>query len=291
MTDTATPERSDRFNHGLAIYDTMTANAFDGRLNPGLSGLESDFPFLVDAAMAYAIGDVWGRPEIDAKTRELAMVAALGAGGSSGYPQLRQHASYALNLGASADELRELVYLTTVTAGFPRALNMAAEVKAVFDEAGVGAGGKPPEAVAVDEGRRQRGLDKLAYLGHEPSIDINAHPVLGPLSRDFSFLVDATVDYSMGEVWTRTALDPADRQIATVAAFAQLGDAWPQMRLHLGHALRMGVSREVLKEIVNILTVSAGFPLALNAAAEMRKVFAAFDENLDQTPSSNGESK
>lgn len=286
MIDTDTIQRSGRFNRGLAVYDVMTANAFHGRLNPGLSAMEREFPFLVDATMAYAIGDVWGRPEMDVQLRELAMIAALGAGGSSGYPQLRQHASYALNLGASADELRELVYLTTVTAGFPRALNMAAEIKAVFDETGVGPGSKSPEPLSGEADRRQRGLDKMADLGHEPAIDLAAHPVLGPLSRDFPFLVDATVDYSMAEVWTRAALDPADRQIATIAAFATLGDAWPQMRLHIGHALRMGVSRTVLKEIVSLLTVSGGFPLALNAAAEMSKVFAAFDQNPEQISSS-----
>jgi hypothetical protein len=45
----------------------------------------------------------------------------------------------------------------------------------------------------------------------------------------------------------------------------------------------------VLKEVINILTVAAGFPVALNAAAEMRRVFLEFDEaegSLPGTPSS-----
>ena len=114
-------ERSDRFQQGLDVYDAMTASKFHNRLNPALADLEQDFPFLVDAAMSFAIGDVWGRSEIDDKARELAMVAALGALGAGGYVHVRQHASYALTFGATADELRELVYLTTVSAGFPRA--------------------------------------------------------------------------------------------------------------------------------------------------------------------------
>lgn len=267
-------ERLDRFQHGLDVYDAMTANEYGNGLSPALADLQRDFPFLVDAAMSYAIGDVWGRAEIDPKARELAMIAALGTLGAGGYVQLRQHAHYALTLGASADELRELVYLTTVSAGFPRALNMAAEIKAVLDEAGLGPATAKPRA---DDDRHARGLERLAMLGRVPEVDIAAHPVLGPLHRDFPFLIDAVVDYSMGDVWTRDVLDPALRQIATVAAFGALGDAWPQMRLHTGHALRLGVSREVLKEIINILTVAAGFPVALNAAAEMRKVFTEFD--------------
>jgi len=267
-------ERSKRFQRGLDVYDGMTVNRFENRLNPGLADLERDFPFLVDAAMSFAIGDVWGRSEIDDKTRELAMVAALGALGASSYVQLRQHAEYALVFGATGDELRELVYLTTVSAGFPRALNMAAQIAAVLQTAGIdGPGPERDETV----NRHRRGLDEMAMLGRVAEVDIDGHPVLGPLKRDFPFLVDAVVDYSMGDVWTRVALDPAVRQIATVAAFGALGDAWPQMRLHTGHALRLGVSREILKEVIHILTVAAGFPLALNAAAEMRTAFAAFD--------------
>jgi alkylhydroperoxidase/carboxymuconolactone decarboxylase family protein YurZ len=266
-------ERSERFKQSLNVYDRMTANEFRNRLSPSLADLEQDFPFLVDAAMSYAIGDVWGRSEIDDKAREFAMIAALGALGAGGYVQLRQHASYALAFGATADELRELVYLTTVSAGFPRALNMAVEIKAVLEEAGIGAAERERHEV-LD--RHKRGLEKMATLGHVPEVDIASHPVLGLLNEDFPFLVQAVVDYSMGEVWTRSTLDPAPRQIAAVAAFGALGDAWPQMQLHTGHALRLGVSRETLKEVINILSVAAGFPVALNAATEMRKVFLQF---------------
>lgn len=267
--------RSTRFQRGLDVYDTMTANAYKNRLSPGLADLERGFPFLVDAAMSYAIGDVWGRSEIDNKAREFAMIAALGALGAGGSVQLRQHAAYALTFGATADELRELVYLTTVSAGFPRALNMAGEIKAVLDDAGIAAA-EPEQREDAD--RHGRGLEKMATLSRVAEVDIEAHPVLGPLSRDFPFLVDAVVDYSMGDVWTRGALDPALRQIATVAAFGALGDAWPQMRLHTGHALRLGVSRKILGEVLNILSVGVGFPIALNAATEMAKVFAEFDD-------------
>lgn len=272
-------QRPARFQQGLDVYARMTADTFGDRLNPALADLERDFPFLVEAAMSYAIGDVWGRPQIDDKARELAMVAALGVVGAGGYVQLRQHAGYALTFGATADELRELVYLTTVSAGFPRALNMAAEIKAVLDEAAVGPA--RPEG-NIDPDRRRRGLEEMAMLGRAPEVDIGSHPVLGPLARDFPFLVEqGVVDYSMGDVWTRGALAPELRQIAAVAAFGALGDAWPQMRLHTGHALRLAVPRETLKEVVNILSVAAGFPIALNAAAEMRRAFTEFDSKAE----------
>jgi 4-carboxymuconolactone decarboxylase len=39
-------------------------------LHPGLEALKQDFPFLVDATIAYAVGDVWGRTGLDDKTRQ-----------------------------------------------------------------------------------------------------------------------------------------------------------------------------------------------------------------------------
>lgn len=47
---------------------------------------------------------------------------------------MKIHAGYALNLGVTRDELKEIIYLTTVHAGFPRALNAATALKEVFDE-------------------------------------------------------------------------------------------------------------------------------------------------------------
>ena len=78
--------RSERFRHGLQVYTQMTANAYGGGLNRALADLEQEFPFLVDAAMSFAIGEVWDRPQLAPKSRELAMIAALAALGSDGYP-------------------------------------------------------------------------------------------------------------------------------------------------------------------------------------------------------------
>ncbi len=79
----------ERFRHGLHVYTRMTANAYCGGLNPALADLEQEFPFLVDAAMSFAIGEVWDRPQLAPKSRDLAMIAALAALGSDGYARLQ----------------------------------------------------------------------------------------------------------------------------------------------------------------------------------------------------------
>ena len=231
--------RSERFRHGLRVYTRMTANAYGGGLNPALANLQQEFPFLVDAAMSFAIGEVWEHPQLAPKSRELAMIAALAALGSDGYPQLRLHVQYALNFGATAAELREIVYPTLVTAGLPKALNVAPEVRAVVDDLP-----RDQTAAAAETAgsRRARGEATLSSLKADETTDVSAVAMLGRLADDFPFLVDAALSFALGDVWSRDVLDPVDRQLAAVAAFAAIGaDAWGNMGL--GHLLHVSLGQ------------------------------------------------
>ena len=121
--------QSSRRQKGLQVIEELSGGAGQ----PVLESLQKDFPFLADATLEYSLGDVWSRKVLDAKTRQLATVSAFAALGT--LPQMKIHARYALNLGATRDELKEVIYLTTVHAGFPRALNAAEALREVFDEA------------------------------------------------------------------------------------------------------------------------------------------------------------
>lgn len=98
-------------------------------------------------------------------------------------------------------------------------------------------------------------------------------PALESLRAEFPFLADAIQGYALGEVWARTSLDPRTRQIATVSAFAALGNL-NEMKIHAGYALNLGVSEDELKEIVYLTTVHAGFPRAIGAAKTLSELFA-----------------
>jgi 4-carboxymuconolactone decarboxylase len=47
---------------------------------------------------------------------------------------MKIHADYALNAGVKEEELKEIVYLTTVHAGFPRAIEAAQTLSELFKE-------------------------------------------------------------------------------------------------------------------------------------------------------------
>lgn len=112
--------------------DAVVRDLNNGAPQPVLERLRQEFPFLADATRGYALGEVWSRPGLDSRTRQLAAVAVFAALGETAYMKI--HAGYALNLGVSEDELKEIVYLTTVTAGFPRAIAASLALSELFAE-------------------------------------------------------------------------------------------------------------------------------------------------------------
>lgn len=118
---------SERQERGLQVMDHLSGGAGQ----PVLEALQRDYPFLADGITDYALGDVWGRTGLDDRTRQLAAIAAFAAQGNLQY--LKIHAGYALRHGVTRDEIKEVIYLTTVTAGFPRAIDAAQALREVAD--------------------------------------------------------------------------------------------------------------------------------------------------------------
>lgn len=133
----AEPSAAERRKRGEEVISTLNL----GRTQPTLEALRKEFPFLADALTDYALGDVWGRKELDHRTRQLATVSAFAVLGNQ--PFLKIHAGYALNHGVSEAELKEIVYLTTVPAGFPKAIAAAQTLTELFNERRGGAGARP----------------------------------------------------------------------------------------------------------------------------------------------------
>jgi len=120
-----TEERLDR---GDAVVRSLN----QGQPQQVLERMRQEFPFLAEATEAYALGDVWSRPGLDNRTRQLAAVAAFAATGQTAF--MKVHAGYALNIGVSEEELKEIVYLITVPAGFPRAISASQTLSELFAE-------------------------------------------------------------------------------------------------------------------------------------------------------------
>ena len=124
----STDENVTKKEQGEAVIRRLN----EGRPQPALEDLRSRFPLLAHGIESYALGTVWAETELDDRTRQIATVAAFAALGE--IQTLEIHVRYALNIGVTPAELIDLVALTTVHAGFPRAIEAAETIGRILDE-------------------------------------------------------------------------------------------------------------------------------------------------------------
>jgi 4-carboxymuconolactone decarboxylase len=119
---------------------------------------------------------------------------------------------------------------------------------------------------------RERGAKKIGEVLGQTAQDVENS--LGDISPALATYVLETI---YGQIYESTVLDNRTRQIVTVASLATLGNAGPQLRTHIGGALRCGVTRDELVEIMLQLVPYAGVATAINGLAACRDAFAAQD--------------
>ena len=98
-----------------------------------IESLKDIAPDLGRYTIEFPFGDVYSRPGLDLKSREIATVAALTTLGHA-QPQLKVHIHGALNVGCTRQEIVEIMIQMAVYAGFPAALNGMFAAKEVFSE-------------------------------------------------------------------------------------------------------------------------------------------------------------
>ncbi|WP_295487279.1 carboxymuconolactone decarboxylase family protein [uncultured Pseudomonas sp.] len=96
-----------------------------------VSALASVAPDFATYLFEFPFGDIYSRPGLSLRDREIATVAALTAMGTA-TPQLKVHIEAALNVGLSQEEIIEILMQMAVYAGFPAALNGLFAAKEVF---------------------------------------------------------------------------------------------------------------------------------------------------------------
>lgn len=83
------------------------------------------------------------------------------------------------------------------------------------------------------------------------------------------------IEFPFGDIYARPGLDLRSREIATIAALTALGNAAPQLKVHIAAGLHVGLSQEEIIEVIMQMAVYAGFPAALNGLFAAKEVFAA----------------
>ena len=121
------PETQPRYLQGLAKLREIDGHAGE-RVVASLAEIAPDFArYLIE----FPFGDIYSRPGLDLRSREIAVVAALTALGNA-TPHLKVHLQAALNVGVTREEIVEVLMQMAVYAGFPAALNGLTAAREVF---------------------------------------------------------------------------------------------------------------------------------------------------------------
>jgi 4-carboxymuconolactone decarboxylase len=119
------------------------------------------------------------------------------------------------------------------------------------------------------DSRYDRGLVALSVIdGAAGEKVINA---LSDIAPDFARYL---IEFPFGDIYCRTGLGLREREIATIAALTALGNAAPQLKVHIEAGLNVGLSKQEITEVIMQMSVYAGFPAALNGLFAAKEVFS-----------------
>lgn len=121
-----------------------------------------------------------------------------------------------------------------------------------------------------NETRLERGKRQLARIDGEGGQRVIE--ALADIAPDFATYL---LEFPFGDIYSRPGLSLRDRELATISALAAMGNAAPQLKVHIQAGLNTGLSRQEIVETLMHISVYAGFPAALNGLFAAKEVFAA----------------
>ncbi|EHJ9992749.1 carboxymuconolactone decarboxylase family protein [Vibrio parahaemolyticus] len=206
------------------------------------------------------------------KERAIVPIAAFTASGD--VEKLKISLNDGLESGLTINEIKEVLAQPYAYAGFPRSLNgLAAFI----------------EVVEVVEVRKNRGItdilgrestplstDKSSLeLGSQNQTTLVGMQVKGPLF-DFSPQIDQYLKaHLFGDIFARDLLTWKQREIATIAALANIKGVNSQLAAHYNISMNNGVSAEELNDFILVLKQCCDESIASNAQSVLDSVLDA----------------
>jgi 4-carboxymuconolactone decarboxylase len=116
--------------------------------------------------------------------------------------------------------------------------------------------------------RYDRGWDKLKEITGEAGKQTIER------LREFSpDLCDYIIEFAYGDVYARKGLDLKQRMTVTLTTLITLGDCEKELSVHIGSALRAGLTAAEVLEIAIHCIPYIGFPRVMNAVQIIRAVY------------------
>ncbi|MFZ5654209.1 MAG: carboxymuconolactone decarboxylase family protein [Pseudomonadota bacterium] len=259
-------DQSARRARGLSVLQAIIGAESPEQAAELAARLERENGALGSFAIDFVMGEIWSREQLGRRDRNLVVLAILGAIHQTN--QLAYYVPAGIHNGLTPAEIREIFVHLSGYAGFPRALDAMAATNRLLAELGhpPPAEGLAPAARLTGAERRERSIEVMKRLSGQESADAGA--LLEGIAGKLGPLAGAGVDFAFGEIWARPELSRRDRSLLVVSVLAALGRA-DELDIHVPAALRHGVTRTELEEIMLTVFAYAGAPLAVEG---MRKV-------------------
>lgn len=118
--------------------------------------------------------------------------------------------------------------------------------------------------------RYEKGLQVMReHLGPEADQYVEAIHEVAPL------FAQVNVEFAFGDLYgnSDSPLDTKTQELITVGALTVMGNALPQLKLHIECALRCGASKDEIVATITQMLAYCGFPAATNAIMTAKEVF------------------
>lgn len=198
--------------------------------------------------------------EFNHKERAIVPIAAFTASGD--IEPLKDSLVKGLEAGLTVNEIKEILTQMYAYTGFPRSLNALGTFMGVVTQ-------RKADGIEDPEGPTASPLptDKTSLeFGTENQTKLVGQPVSGALF-DFAPEVDQYLKaHLFGDIFQRDVLSWKDRELATIAALANLQGANSQLQAHYNISLNNDISPQQLRAFIEVLRQDCGEAVAANAA-------------------------
>ena len=239
---------------------------------PLVSNLDEAFsPGFEKLSQGHLFSEVWPRENLPLRERTVINVAVLCA---LRYDfGLANTIRWAFNVGISKDEVLEIIIMVAHYAGWPTAVNGNIVAREVFanvqldEKQNTGTLKQPEENPdAGDSARLEKGQELISRVrGH---VDWGKD-----VEEVFPDFWKMTQEYFWGEIWARPGLAFRDRLIIDIAMLS-LFRYDQELASSIRGALRNGISREEILEILMQIAHYRGWQAGVQAILIAKKVFA-----------------
>jgi 4-carboxymuconolactone decarboxylase len=120
-----------------------------------------------------------------------------------------------------------------------------------------------------DEARRETGMRIRREVHGDAHVDASVERT----TDDTADFQDLLTRYAWGEIWARPGLDRRMRSAITVMALVALNRE-NELALHIRSALRNGLTREEIKEVLLQSAIYCGVPAANSAFAVFQRIMS-----------------